>query len=73
MNHEIFKNTQELMENIIGVTSYLRGQILKSGGDPERETLNFVPTLSGDSYYVDSTKTRGVCVALSWTPFVWTP
>ena len=56
MNHEIFKNTQELMENIIGVTSYLRGQILKSGGDPERETLNFVPTLSGDSYYVDSTK-----------------
>ncbi len=56
MNHEIFKNTQELMENIIGVTSYLRGQILKFGGNPDRETLNFMPTLSGDSYYVDSTK-----------------
>lgn len=55
MNHEIFKNTRELMENVTGVTTYLRKQILKYGGDPERETLNFLPTCNGESYYVDST------------------
>lgn len=54
MNREIFKNSRELMENVIGVTSYLRKQILKSGGDPERETLNFRATVSGDNYYIDS-------------------
>ncbi|MDF2632066.1 MAG: mucin desulfatase [Caproiciproducens sp.] len=54
MNREIFKNSRELMENVIGVTSYLRKQILRSGGDPERETLNFRPTVSGESYYIDS-------------------
>ncbi len=55
MNHEIFKDTKGLMENIIGVTSYLREQIVRSGGDPERERLNFIRTLDGKDYYTDST------------------
>ncbi len=53
MNHTIFKNPQQLMENVVNVTEYLRNVILSQGGDPERETLNVVKTHKGDSYYVD--------------------
>lgn len=54
MNTNIFKNPQELMENILGVTSFLRERIIESGGNPERETLNVIPTKEGNSYYADS-------------------
>lgn len=53
MNHDIFKNPQELMENVINVTEYLREVILAQGGDPNRETLNVVKTHDGSSYYMD--------------------
>ena len=42
MNKNVFKNPVELMENILGVTSYLREKIIKKGGDPDRETLNVI-------------------------------
>jgi hypothetical protein len=42
------------MENILAVTSYLREGIIKQGGDPDRETLNVIPTLDGTPYYQDS-------------------
>lgn len=54
MNREIFRNPVELMENIMGVTSYLRDKIIEKGGDPERETLNVIPTKEGMPYFVDS-------------------
>ena len=54
MNREIFTKPVELMENIVGVTSYLREKILENGGDPERETLNIIPAKDGKAYYVDS-------------------
>lgn len=54
MNREIFKDPEGLMNNIMGVTAYLRSQILKCGGNPERETLNFLQTRSGDNFYTDS-------------------
>ena len=41
------------MENVTGVTSYLRREILARGGDPDRETLNVVPTREGKPYYTD--------------------
>lgn len=53
MNHHIFKNPAELMENISGVTSWLKQKITEAGGDPERETLNLVETRDGKTYYVD--------------------
>ena len=55
MNKDIFEKPVELMENILGVTSYLREQIIKNGGDPERETLNVINTVDDKPYYVDST------------------
>lgn len=53
INHNIFKKPKELMENIENVTSYLREEIIKRGGDEERETLNLVKTKDNKSYYED--------------------
>lgn len=58
MNKEIFTKPDELMENVVNVTSYLRKIIIQNGGDPERETLNVVPVKSGGNYYTDS---QGEC------------
>lgn len=54
MNREIFTKPDELMENVVGVTSFLRKKIVEKGGDPDRETLNIVPTKAGNSYFTDS-------------------
>ena len=54
MNKQIFTKPEELMENIIGVTSYLREKIIENGGDPDRETLNLIPTVGEKPYYIDS-------------------
>lgn len=54
MNTSIFKEPERLMENILNVTSFLRDKIIQNGGDPDRETLNVVPTKGGKAYFVDS-------------------
>lgn len=54
MNKNIFTRPEELMENIMNVTTYLRKQIMGKGGDPERETLNVILSRDGKPYYVDS-------------------
>ena len=54
MNHEIFKDVDGLMNNVSGVTAYLRDIIIKEGGDPERETLNLVPDVNGNLHHIDS-------------------
>ena len=55
INNDIFKDVEGLMNNIVGVTSFLAKQIKEQGGDPKRETLCVVPTKQGKSYYVDET------------------
>ena len=54
MNNEIFKDPVQLVGNISGVTSHLRKKIIENGGDPERETLNLIPTKNHKVYYQDS-------------------
>ena len=49
-----FPHPDELMENFIGITSYLREKIIAAGGDPLRETLSLVKTREGKDFYVDS-------------------
>lgn len=51
INTSIFKNPDELMTNIENVTAFLRKKIAAAGGDPERETLTFVPTVTGENLY----------------------
>lgn len=54
INTDTFKNPKELMENVCHVTGFLRKVILEKGGDPERETLNVIPTKEGKPFYTDS-------------------
>ena len=42
-----FPHPDELMENFIGITSYLRDKVIANGGDPLRETLSLVKTRDG--------------------------
>ena len=54
INTNVFRNPDELMENIIGVTSYLREQIAQAGGDTQRETLTVYRTVEGKPYHRDA-------------------
>ena len=49
-----FPHPDELMENFVGITSYLRDKIIASGGDPLRETLSLVKTRDGKDFYTDA-------------------
>ncbi len=51
VNSNVFKNIDKLMDNIFSVTSYLRSEIKKNGGDENRETLHFIKTKNGEKYY----------------------
>ena len=54
INHEIFKNPKQLMENICGITEFLKVKIKENNGDIHRETLNVIYTKTNQSYYNDS-------------------
>ena len=54
MNTTVFPRPVELMENIIGVTEYVRTALSNEGKDSKRGTLTVLPTLYGDLYFVDS-------------------
>ena len=53
MNKDIFKNQKELMDNILQVTSFLTEKIKEQGGDPNRETLQVIPTKEGEAYLTE--------------------
>lgn len=53
VNTNVFREPEHLMSNIVRVTEHLRKKILAAGGDPNRETLNFIPTKSGAYGYLD--------------------
>ncbi len=36
INHRVFKNFSQLMENVFNVTEYLRGAVIAEGGDPQQ-------------------------------------
>ncbi len=51
INTHVFKYPDRLMDNVVGVTSFLRDKIAENGGDPDRETLSFLPAKDGKYYY----------------------
>lgn len=53
INTAVFSDPNGLMKNVVAVTSYLREKIAEAGGDPDRETLTYLPTASGDYCYHD--------------------
>ena len=53
INKNVFKNPEQLMDNYVSVTEYLRRIIIERGGDPDRETLNAIKTKDGKNCYQD--------------------
>ena len=53
VNGDVFKNCDQLMENVKRVTDYLKERIREQGGDPQRETLQIVPTKDGKTHVTD--------------------
>ena len=51
INTNIFKDPAGLMENICGVTDFLREKAKQRGADPARATLHVVPTKEEKPYY----------------------
>lgn len=51
INTAIFKDPEQVMENIERVTAFLRKKIVERGGDPERETLTIIKTADGKNCY----------------------
>ena len=52
INHNVFKDPNKLMQNIKKITTHLREKIIVAHGDPDRETINIVPTTGGHSFYM---------------------
>lgn len=53
MNTNIFKQPDQLMCNIFGVTGWLNKKLLEAGEDAARGTLNFIRTADGETYFRD--------------------
>ena len=53
INTFVFKNPDELMQNIVGVTRYVTEKIKEAGGDYKRENLNFLSCKDGKYYFRD--------------------
>ncbi len=49
-----FPHPETVMENMAGVTGYLRQQLLQAGLDADRGTLTLVPTKDGHLWFTDS-------------------
>ena len=56
INTHVFKNPEELMENIVNVTSFLKKKIQENGGNAERETLTFLQADTGKYYFYSGEK-----------------
>jgi len=50
INHNVFKKPIEVMENVVGVTTHIKGKIAEAGGDTEREVLTVFKTKTGENY-----------------------
>ena len=48
-----FHHPEQVMSNIVGITSYLKKEIAAQGGDPERETLSLCAARDGAYFHTD--------------------
>ena len=53
INTFVFKKPDELMQNILGITEFLKKKIRLAGGDEKRETVTVIPTHDGKSFFTD--------------------
>lgn len=53
INRFVFPSPENIMENIIGVTDFIRAKLERQGGDPDRGTLTVRKTVDGQGGFVD--------------------
>ena len=53
INKFVFHHPDELMENMVGVTDFLKKKVIAAGGNPGREVLTVLPAADGKSFYID--------------------
>ncbi len=51
INTAVFHKPEEVMENIMAVTSFIKAKVEAEGGDASRRTLTFLRTKDGKPYY----------------------
>ena len=54
INKNVFPKPEEVMENMMNVTSHLHKKILENGGNPYRETVNVIPSIDNKPYYKET-------------------
>lgn len=63
VNRFVFPSPEDIMENMAGVTRFLREKIAARGGDPDRETLTVRPTVDGKDLFIDQDGHPWRCLA----------
>ena len=53
INHYVFKNPTQVMENIERVTAHLQKSFAADGESSERRVLRLIPTVTGENLFVD--------------------
>lgn len=53
INSYVFVRPREVMENMLHITEYLQQRIREEHGDPDRETIRLVPSVSGEPWVED--------------------
>ncbi len=64
INRFVFPSPENVMENILGVTEFLRKKLAAQGGDPDRGTLTVRKTVDGAGFYRDETGEYWRCTIL---------
>lgn len=53
INKNVFKNPEEVMENIVSTTSFIKNKLVSNGINPERRVLEFLKSSNGKYFVVD--------------------
>jgi len=53
INSYVFIHPHEVMENMLHITEYLQQRIREEGGDPDRETIRLIPSVTGEPWVED--------------------
>ena len=53
INSYVFVRPKEVMENMVHVTEYLQDRIREEGGNPDRETIRLISSVSGEPWVAD--------------------
>jgi Putative homoserine kinase type II (protein kinase fold) len=62
INKFVFPSPENIMENMLGITEFLRKKIKECGGNSRRETLRVIKTIDGNILHIDENGDYWRCV-----------